>query len=186
MMPAEVHTMTPRDYEMETATAAVQGFITEPIERALVVGSPGSQAGTPGKALKSLFGRSKRESGIGVRNVVALTPTSIRVLACTAHGALPVAQREVATWARDAVTVEAVTGEQWSAFNASHSGSVTNEFYVLTLTPRAGGVPVELECPRTDSARATIQALEDATGSPPSKITARRRKKQAESGQAHE
>jgi hypothetical protein len=31
---------------------------------------------------------------------------------------------------------------------------------------------------RTDSARATIQALEDATGSKPSRITARRRRKQ--------
>ncbi|MFL6242063.1 MAG: hypothetical protein ACJ73V_03445 [Acidimicrobiia bacterium] len=35
-----------------------------------------------------------------------------------------------------------------------------------------------MQCPRTDSARTTIQALEDATGSKPSRITARRRKKQ--------
>jgi hypothetical protein len=35
-----------------------------------------------------------------------------------------------------------------------------------------------VQCSRTDSARTTIQALEDATGSKPSRITARRRKKQ--------
>ena len=166
---------------MEGASRAVAGLVTEPIERALTVGSPGSQAGTPGKALKSLFGRSKRDSGIGVRNVLVLTPSAIRVFVCSAHGAVPVAQREVVAWARDAVRIEAVTAEQWSAFDASHSGSVTNHYYVITLTPNDDGPPVELECPRTDSARATIQAIEDATGSPPSKITARRRGKHAAS-----
>jgi hypothetical protein len=174
--------VTPRDYEMEDASRAVAGLVTESIERALTVGSPGSQAGTPGKALTSLFGRAKRESGIGVRNVLALTPSAVRVFACTARGARPVARREVVAWPRDAVRIETVTAEQWSAFNASHSGSVTNHFYVITLTPTDGSPRVELECPRTDSARATIQAIEDATGSPPSKITARRRAKQAASG----
>jgi len=164
---------------MEDASKAVARLVTEPIERAATVGSPGSQAGTPGKALKSLFGRAKRESGIGVRNVLVLTPTAIRVFACNARGAHAVAEREVAAWPRDAVRIEAVTGEQWSAFNASHSGSVTNRFYVITLIPIGDGPRIELECPRTDSARATIQAIEDATGSPPSKITARRRTKQA-------
>jgi hypothetical protein len=167
----------PRDYEMEAACAAVEGLVSEPVERALVVGSAGSQAGTPGKFVKALFGRAKRDAGLALRNVVVLTPTSVRVFACTAHGARPRATHEVDSWARAAVRIEAVTGEQWSAFNASHSGSVTNRFYVITLTPSDGGTAVVLECPRTDSARATIQALEDATGSPPSKITARRRKK---------
>jgi len=169
--------VAPRDYEMEWAAEAVAGFVTEPIERALTVGSPGSQAGTPGKALASLFGRSKRASGIAVRNVLVLTPTAVRVFACKARGARPVATHEVVSWPREAVTVEALTGEQWSAFSSTNSGSETNRFYVITLTPRSGGSPVALECPRTDSARATILALEDATGSPPSKITARRRAK---------
>ena len=74
--------------------------------------------------------------------------------------------------------VSAEAAEKWSAFNASHSGSVTNRFYDITLTPTEAGEPVVVQCPRTDSARTTIQALEDATGSKPSRITARRRKKQ--------
>ena len=175
--------MGPRDYEMERAAAAVDTRVDEPIERALLVGSPGSESGTPGKTLKAIFGRAKRDAGLGFRNVIVLTPTAVRVFACTARGAQPEATHEVGSWDRDALTVEAVTGEQWSAFNASHSGSETNRFYVLTLLPKDGATPIALECPRTDSARATIQALEDATGSPPSKITSRRRKRQAEDGE---
>jgi hypothetical protein len=79
-----------RDYEMEAAVAAVEGRVTEPVGRALIVGAPGSQEGTLGGALNSLQ-------------------------------------------------------------------------------------PVVVQCPRTDSARTTIQALEGATGSKPSRITARRR-----------
>jgi hypothetical protein len=152
---------------MEMAAACVAGLL----------GSQGSHAGTPGKWLRSLFGRSKRRAGIGVRNVLVLTPSSVRIYACKARGARPVATHEVAQWARHGVVIEAVTGEQFSAFNVNESGSETNRFYVLTFTPRDGGEPVVVECARSDSARATILALEDATGSPPSKITSRRRRK---------
>jgi hypothetical protein len=115
---------------MEAAVAAVEGRVSEPIVRALLVGSAGSSEGTLGGALKSLFGRSRRKAGLR------------------------------------------------SAFNASHSGSVTNRFYDITLTPTSADEPIVVQCPRTDSARTTIQALEDATGSKRSRITARRRKKQ--------
>jgi hypothetical protein len=63
-------------------------------------------------------------------------------------------------------------------FSASNSGSVTNLFYNITLTVPDAEDPVVVQCPRTASARTTIQALEDATVSKPSRITARRRKKQ--------
>jgi hypothetical protein len=43
-----------RDYEMEAAVAAVEGRVTEPVGRALIVGAPGSQEGTLGGALNSL------------------------------------------------------------------------------------------------------------------------------------
>src|SRR5256885_15522590 len=67
-----------RDYELEAATAAVDGYISEPVVRALIVGAPGSQEGTLGGALKSLFGRSRRKSGLRHQNVLVLTPTSMR------------------------------------------------------------------------------------------------------------
>ena len=76
------------------------------------------------------------------------------------------------------VKIAAEAAEKWSAFSASHSGSVTNRFYDITLTVPAAEEPIVVSCPRTDSARTTIQALEDATGSKPSRITARRRMKQ--------
>jgi hypothetical protein len=76
------------------------------------------------------------------------------------------------------VKVAAEAAEKWSAFSATHSGSVTNRFYDITLTVPTTEEPIVVSCPRGDSARATIQALEDATGSKPSRITARRRKKQ--------
>ena len=88
------------------------------------------------------------------------------------------ARDEAGAWPVGEVRVSAEAAEKWSAFNASHSGSQTNLFYDITLTPTEAREPVVVQCPRTDSARTTIQALEDATGSKPSRITARRRKKQ--------
>jgi hypothetical protein len=76
------------------------------------------------------------------------------------------------------VKVSAEAAEKWSAFSATESGSVTNRFYNISLTVPDAEEPVVVQVTRTDSARATIQALEDATGSKPSRITARRRKKQ--------
>jgi hypothetical protein len=170
-----------RDYEMEDAVKAVEGRVAEPIVRALLVGSAGSSEGTLGGALKSLFGRSRRRAGLHSRNALVLTPTSIRVFACDAHGWPPRARDEIGAWPVGSVRVSAEAAEKWSAFNASHSGSQTNRFYDITLTPEAAE-PVVVQCPRTDSARTTIQALEDATGSKPSRITARRRKKQQREG----
>jgi hypothetical protein len=167
-----------RDYEMEAAVTAVEGRVDEPIVRALVVGSPGSQDGSLKGALTSVFGRSRRDSGLHARNVLVLTSTSIRVFSCTSHGWPPPVDDEVATWPVGTVTVAAVADEKWSAFNASNSGSVTNRFYRITLRATGADAPIELEVARSDSARMTIQALEDATGSAPSKITARRRAKQ--------
>jgi len=177
-----------RDYEMEDAVKAVDGRIGEPIVRALLVGSAGSSEGTLGGALKGLFGRSRRRAGLHSRNALVLTPTSIRVFACDAHGWPPRANDEVGAWPVGSVRVSAEAAEKWSAFSASHSGSQTNRFYDITLTPAEADEPIVVQCPRTDSARATIHALEDATGSKPSRITARRRKKQqreqAESAEA--
>jgi hypothetical protein len=167
-----------RDYEMEDAVKAVEGHVAEPIVRALLVGAAGSSEGTLGGALKSLFGRSRRKAGLHSRNALVLTTTSIRVFACDAHGWPPRARDEVGAWPVGAVRVSAEAAEKWSAFSATHSGSVTNRFYDITLTPTAADEPIVVQCPRTDSARSTIQALEDATGSKPSRITARRRKKQ--------
>jgi len=167
-----------RDYEMEAAVAAVDGRVAEPIVRALVVGAPGSQDGSVKGALTALFGRARRDSGLHTRNVLVLTATTISVFACRSRGWPPPVDGEVGTWPVTAMTIEAVADEKWSAFNASDSGSVTNRFYGIRLTPADGSAPIELEVARSDSARATIQALEDATGSAPSKITARRRAKQ--------
>src|SRR5213595_1908204 len=116
-----------RDHEMEDAVKAVDGQVAEPIVRALLVGAAGSSEGTLGGALKSLFGRSRRKAGLHSRNALVLTTTSIRVLACD----------EVGAWPVGSVRVSAEAGEKWSAFNASHSGSVTNRFYDITLTPTA-------------------------------------------------
>ena len=112
-----------RDYEMEAATKAVEGRVSEPIVRALLVGSAGSSEGTLGGALKSLFGRSRRKAGLHSRNVLVLTTTSIRVFACDAHGWPPRARDEVGAWPVGSVRVSAEAAEKWSAFNASHSGS---------------------------------------------------------------
>jgi hypothetical protein len=167
-----------RDYEMEDATKAVEGRVSEPIVRALLVGAAGSSEGTLSGALKSLFGRSRRKAGLHSRNALVLTTTSISVFACDAHGWPPRARDEVGAWPVGSVRVSAEAAEKWSAFSATHSGSVTNRFYDISLTVPDADEPVVVQCPRTDSARTTIQALEDATGSKPSRITARRRKKQ--------
>ena len=168
-----------RDYELEHATQAVEGHVSEPIVRALIVGAPGSQEGTLGGALKSLFGRSRRKFGLRHQNVLVLTPTSIRIFTRTGGRAYPPeVDEEVGAWPVKEVKVETEADKQWSAFSATDSGSQTNYFYNVSLTVPDAEEPVVVQCPRTDSARATIQALEDATGSKPSKVTARRRKKQ--------
>jgi hypothetical protein len=128
--------------------------------------------------LKSLFGSSRRKAGLHSRNALVLTTTSIRLFACDAHGWPPRARDEVGAWPVGSVRVSAEAAEKWSAFSATDSGSVTNRFYNITLTPRAANDPIVVQCPRTDAARTTIQALEDSTGSKPSRMTARRRKKQ--------
>jgi len=166
-----------RDYELEAAVAAVGDRVDAPIVRALVVGSPGSQDGSLKGAVTSVFGRSRRSAGLHARNVLVLTEAEIRIFSCRSRGWPPEVDGEVGTWPVGSTRVEAVADDKWSAFNASHSGSVTNRFYRIRLVP-ASGDPVDLEVTRTDSARATIQALEDATGSPASTITARRRSKQ--------
>jgi hypothetical protein len=167
-----------RDYEMEAAVAAVDGRVSERVVRALIVGAPGSQEGTLGGAIKSLFGRNRRSAGLKSRNVLVLTRTSIHLFTATGRGWPPEADEEVGVWPVNAVKVAAEAAEKWSAFSATESGSQTNRFYNITLTVPDDEGPVVVQCPRTDSARTTLQALEDATGSKPSRITARRRKKQ--------
>jgi hypothetical protein len=164
---------------MEAATAAVEGQLSEPVVRALIVGAPSSAEGTLKGALKSLFGRSRRKSGLRHQNVLVLTPTSIRIFTCTSGRAWPPQiDEEIGAWPVRDVRVATEAAKQWSAFSATESGSQTNYFYNITLTVPGADEPVVVQCPRTDSARATIQALEDATGSKPSRVTARRRKKQ--------
>jgi hypothetical protein len=88
-----------RDYENEAATKAVEGYLSEPVMRPLIVGAPGSQEGTLGGALKSLFGRSRRKSGLRHQNVLVLTPSSIRVFTRTAGRAWPPeVDEEVGAW----------------------------------------------------------------------------------------
>jgi hypothetical protein len=172
---------------MEAATAAVEGHLSEPVVRALIVGAPGSAEGTLKGALKSLFGRSRRKSGLRHQNVLVLTPTSIRIFTCTSGRAWPPQiDEEIGAWPVRDVGVATEAAKQWSAFSATESGSQTNYFYNITLTVPGADEPVVVQCPRTDSARATIQALEDATGSKPSRVTARRRKKQQREQAARE
>jgi hypothetical protein len=167
-----------RDYEMEAAVAAVEGRVSEPIVRALIAGAPGSQEGTLGGALKSLFGRKRRSAGLKSRNVLVLTPASLRVFTARGRGWPPEVDEEVGAWSVKDVKVATEAAEKSSAWSATESGSQTNLFYNISLTVPDADEPVVVQCPRTDSARTTIQALEDATGSKPSRITARRRKKQ--------
>lgn len=175
-----------RDYEMEAAVAAVEGRVSEPIVRALIAGAPGSQEGTLGGALKSLFGRKRRSAGLKSRNVLVLTPASIRVFTARGRGWPPEADEEVGAWPVKDVKVATEAAERWSAWSATESGSQTNRFYDISLTVPDADEPIVVQCPRTDSARTTIQALEDATGSKPSRITARRRKKQQREREAND
>ena len=111
--------------------------------------------------------------------MLVLTPTSIRIFTCTGGRAYPPkVDAEIGAWPVKDVKVATEADKQWSAFSATDSGSQTNYFYDISLTVPGAEEPVVVQCPRTDSARATIQALEDATGSKPSKATSRRRKKQ--------
>jgi hypothetical protein len=167
-----------RDYELEHATAAVDGRVSESIVRALIVGAPGSAEGTLGGAIKSLFGRKRRTGGLKSRNVLVLTPTSILLFTCDARGWPPEVQDEVGAWPVRDVKATTEAGKKWTGWSATESGSETNYFYDISLTVPGAEEPVVVQYSRTDSARATMQALEDATGSPPSKATARRRKKQ--------
>jgi hypothetical protein len=109
------------------------------------------------------------------------------VFTCTGGRAWPPRiDEEVGAWPVNEVKVATEAAEQWSAFSATESGSQTNRFYNITLTVPDAEEPVVVQCPRTDSARTTIQALEDATGSKPSRITARRRKKQQREREAQQ
>ena len=168
-----------RDYEMEAAVQSVEGHVAEAIARALIVGSAGSQDGTLGGVFKQFFNRSRRKTGLRSKNVLVLTKESVRVFTCKGGNDWPPrVDDELGAWPVHDVKIAAEAAEKWSAFSASHSGSVTNRFYDITLTVPAAEEPIVVSCPRTDSARTTIQALEDATGSKPSRITARRRMKQ--------
>ena len=168
-----------RDYEMEAAVQSVEGRVTERIARALIVGSAGSNDGTLGGVFKQFFNRSRRKTGLRSKNVLVLTKDLVRVFTCKGGNDWPPrVDDELGAWPVGNVKVAAEAAEKWSAFSASHSGSVTNRFYDITLTVPTTEEPIIVSCPRSDSARTTIQALEDATGSKPSRITARRRKKQ--------
>ncbi len=168
-----------RDYEMEAAVQSVGRQFPEPIVRALIVGSAGSNDGTLGGVFKQFFNRSRRKTGLRSKNVLVLTKDFVRVFTCKGGNDWPPrVDEEIGAWPVRTVKVAAEAAEKWSAFSATHSGSVTNRFYDITLTVPATEEPIVVSCPRSDSARTTIQALEDATGSKPSRITARRRKKQ--------
>lgn len=128
---------------------------------------------------KQFFNRSRRKTGLRSKNVLVLTKDTVRVFTCQGGNDWPArVDEEIGAWPVGDVKVAAEAAEKWSAFSASHSGSVTNRFYDITLTVPTTEEPIVVSCPRSDSARTTIQALEDATGSKPSRITARRRKKQ--------
>jgi hypothetical protein len=167
--------MAPRDYDMEAAVAAVVDRVPEEISRALIVHPPGALHATMGGALRGLFGRNKRKAGLNQRNALVLTPNTIRLFACEAHDWPPRATDDLGVWPVDGVRIATVAKEKHSTH--SIQGSVTAKFYAITLTVPGAPEPIEVECPRTDSARTTILAIEDATGSPPSKVTARRRAK---------
>lgn len=174
--------MAPRDYEMEAAAAAVEGRVPEAIVRALVVHPPGAVDATLGGALRGLFGRKRRKAGLHYRNVLVLTPSTVRLYACDANSHPPVVLEDLGAWPVEQVKVETVAKEKRSYEDTR--GSTTARFYSMTLTVPAREEPIELDVPRTDSARETILALEDATASPPSKVTSRRRAKRAREADA--
>jgi hypothetical protein len=100
------------------------------------------------------------------------------VFTARGRGWPPEADGEVGARPVKDVKVATEAAKKWSAWSSTESGSETNYFYNISLTVPDAQEAVVVQCPRTDSARATIQALEDATGSKPSRITARRWKKQ--------
>jgi hypothetical protein len=162
---------------MEWALEPVAGHVDEPVVRALVVGPAGSHEGTIAGTLKGLFGRRKRETGLHQQNVLVLTPTTVRLFACAGPRGRPSrVEHEVGAWPVASVRVEskAMTKE---SLGQSPKSFRTSKYYRLTLAVPGAEAPLGLECVRSDSARDTIEALEDATGSPPSPVTARRRKK---------
>lgn len=83
-----------RDYELEVASESVDGHVSEPVVRALLVGARGSEEGTLGGALKTMFGRSRHEFGLLAQNVLVLTPTSIRLFACAGRKWPPTVRHE--------------------------------------------------------------------------------------------
>lgn len=161
---------------MEAAAAAVEGRVPEEIVRAMIVHPPGAVDGTLGGALRGLFGRKRRQAGLHHRNVLVLTPTTIRLYACDAKSQPPVVLDDLGAWPVNQSRVETVAKEK-SSWSDTMGGSTTARFYSMKLTVPGREEPIELDVPRTDSARETIMALEDATGSKPSKVTARRRAK---------
>jgi hypothetical protein len=147
--------MRRRDYEMEAAVESVEVHVPEPIVRALIVGSAGSQDGTLGGVFKQFFNRSRRKSGLRSRNVLVLTDDSVRVFTYTCGNDWPPrVDEEIGAWPVHDVQVAAGAAEKWSAFSATHSGSVTNRFYNITLTVPAAEEPIVVTCPRSDSPRA--------------------------------
>ena len=64
---------------MEAAVQSVEGHIPEPIVRALIVGSAGSNEGTLGGVFKQFFNRSRRKTGLRSKNVLVLTKDFVRV-----------------------------------------------------------------------------------------------------------
>jgi len=160
---------------MEAAVDAVEGRVPEEIVRALTVHPPGAVDATLAGALKGILGRSKRKAGLHHRNVLVLTPTSIRLFACDAKSHPPVVLDDLGSWPVEQVRIETEAKEKTSVH--STSGSVTARFYDVALSVPDRDEPIEFSFPRSDSARETILAIEDATGSPPSRVTARRRAK---------
>jgi hypothetical protein len=167
---------------MEAAVAAVEGRVPDEIVRALIVHPPGAVDATLTGALRGIFGRKKRKAGLHHRNVLVLTKTTVQLFACDAKSHPPVVVDELGGWPVEQVRVATVAKEKTSP--GSSAGSITARFYSMTLTVPGGAEPIEVDVPRTDSARETILALEDATGSPPSKITSRRRAKRAREAEA--
>jgi len=165
--------VTPRDYEHEAA--AVAGRVACDVVRSLLVGTAGSHEATVSGTLRSRFGRGKRAAGLAHQNVLVLTPTTVHLLAC-AGTHRPQAGREVGAWSVTSVRVVARAAQKTTV--AEHrGGSVTSRYDVLTLTVPDTEQPIGLECVRSGSARTTIEARGDATGSPPAKVAARRRAK---------
>src|SRR5262249_23121683 len=111
-----------RDYEMEAAVQSVGGHVPEPIVRALIVGSSGSNDGTLGGVFKQFFNRSRRKTGLRSKIVLVLTKDSVRVFTCKGGNDYPPrVDGELGAWPVGNVKVAAEAAEKWSAFSATHS-----------------------------------------------------------------